>query len=115
MSKTLACDSNNDLYIDKYGNIAIVSGRQSVLECCAHAMKTISKECVFDQPRGIPYFEAVWSGSPNIQQFNFASIQALSAVADVVSVPDFTSVVSDNKVSYRAVIETIYGTGIIEQ
>jgi len=113
MSLMFGVDSNNDLYLDRFGNVALVRDLQATLEACEHAIKTVSAECIFDQPRGLPYFEAVWSGSPNIQQYNFSATNALLAVDNVVSVPDFQSDIAGNTFGYVAVIETTFGIGTI--
>lgn len=109
MSQTLAVDSNNDIYLNAENNLAIATGLQAVSQNCEHAMKTLLGECVLDLPRGIPNFETVWNGRPNLAQYNLASVLALQAVEGVVKVPAFESVKVGDALQYTATIQTIYG------
>ena len=66
MTRTFAVDANNDLVIGGDDRLSIVSGLEAVLQNCEHAAKTILNEMVLAQGEGIPYFEAVWIGVPNL-------------------------------------------------
>lgn len=109
MSQTFAADSNNDLFLDAAGNLAIASGLSAVSQNCEHAMKTTLGECIFDLPRGLPNFETVWNGNPNLAQYNLAGVLALQAVEGVVQVAAFESERVGDVLQYRATIQTIYG------
>lgn len=109
MIQTFAVDSNNDLFLNNSGNIAIATGVQAVKQNCDHAMQTILNECVFDLPRGIPDFETVWNGRPNLAQYNLAAVLALQAVEGVTQVPEFSSDKTGDVLRYSAKIQTIYG------
>jgi len=113
VTKKLAVDSNNDLYIDGTGSIAFVEGLDCVLQNCEHAMKTMLGECVLDIERGIPNFETIWLGSPNVPQYVLAARVALEAVADVDEVTAFDTAQVGDVLTYSATIVTVYGTGII--
>lgn len=115
MTTGLAVNSDNDLFLDATGNIAMASGLYSVEQAAEHAMKTVLAECIFDQQRGIPYFQAVWSGQPSLQQFNFAGISAIQEVDGVLTVSDFQSTLSGESLVYSATIETAYGIGKVSQ
>ena len=113
MTMTFAVDTDNDLFLNGAGNIAIATGLQAVLENCAHAMKTVLGECVLDIERGIPDFQTVWYSRAKLPQFNFAAVLALRAVAGVVAVKSFNSGYVDDRLVYQATIITIYGEGNI--
>lgn len=113
MTRTFATNENNDLFLDDSGNLALAFDRDAVLENCAHAMQTILGECVLDLPRGLPNFEAVWNGQPNLAQYNLAARLALSEVAGVLAVLSFESAQVGDTLQYRAQIQTIFGVGVI--
>lgn len=113
MTQTFAVNSNNDLYIGKDGNLAIVSGLEAVLQNCEHAAKTTLGELVLQTNVGIPDFQVVWNGVPNIQQFDAALRQALLAVDGVVEVVSLITTRDADKLVYQATIRTIYGSGAI--
>ena len=61
----------------------------------------------------MPTDKVVWSGTPNLQQFEFFARQQILKVADVLSVEDFTVTTLNDKIHYIATIKTIHGTDTI--
>ncbi len=112
-AQTLAVDSNNDIYLGTDGNIAVVFNMQGTLQACAHASKTLLGEMIFSVNEGLPNFQLVWVGVPNLQQYEAAVRATLLAVDGVVEIVSFLIDITDNNLTYTAVIRTIYGTGTI--
>lgn len=128
MVQTLACNVNNnipgvdpfDIYLDANGGLATASGQQYALEACVQAANTLLGECVLNTDIGIPYFQSVWTGSPNIQLFEsklraaFLGIGGGKIVTEIVSL---TTSLQKDVLTYQAIIKTIYGastlTGVI--
>lgn len=124
MTQTLAANVNNniqgvapgDIYLDAQGNIAVVYNQEAVLQACAQAAQTVLGEMIYNTTSGIPFFEAVWIGVPNIQQYNaslrsaFLAVGGGGLVTEVISL--FTSQNGD-VLYYSAIIRTIYGTGTL--
>ena len=113
MVQTIAVDVNNDLYLNEAGNIAFSYNLQAVLELCEHAMKTRLGECVLNTDEGLPYFEVVFNGVPNLLQFEGAAREALIQIEGVTEIVDFVMTLVDNTLQYTATIKTIYGQGAI--
>ena len=111
MTQTFAVNTQNDLYLDNNGNLAIVYDLTATLQACAQAAKTLLGEMVLNINQGIPYFQTVWVGVPNQQQFNAALRGAFFSVAGVVEVVSLMTQQVNNALQYTAVIRTIYGTG----
>lgn len=107
----------NDLYLDGDGNLVISFDIQAVLEGCAQAAQTILGEMVYDTSQGIPYFETVWAGVPNIQQYEAALRSAFLNVPNVVEVVSLVTNQVNHTINYSAVIRTTFGstglTGVI--
>jgi hypothetical protein len=107
----------NDIYLDANGNLAIVFDIQAVLQACAQAAQTLLGELIYNIDIGIPYFQTLWIGTPNIQQFNAALRAAFLAVPNVVQVVSLMTSQQNNALMYTAVIQTTYGsaplTGVI--
>lgn len=112
-ARCFAVDANNDLYIASDGNLAIVTELQGTLQACAHAAKTQLGEMVLATGQGIPNFQVIWVGVPNIPQFEAAVRTAVLGVPGVVEVVSFLAGVENDILTYTAVIRTIYGTGAI--
>ena len=115
-----------DLYLTPDGNIAMAYDLQAVLQACAEAAQTILGEMVFNVNAGIPYFQTVWVGVPNVAQFTAALRTAFLAVGGGGLVVEVVSLVASqsnvlnpitnrlsNVLTYNAIIRTIYGTGPI--
>lgn len=113
MVQTLAINENNDIYIDVAGNLARAYDITAVLQLCEHVAKTRLGELVLNTDQGIPYFETVWNGTPNFQQFEAALTTAFLGVEGVTSVVSLVVSQSNNILNYIAVIETIFGSGTI--
>ncbi len=113
MTKTFSVNENNDIFIGNDGNLSISAGLQAVLFVCANAAKAQLGEMVLQVEQGIPNFQTIWSGSPNVAQFEAALRTTLLNVADVTEVSNLSIAISNNVLSYTTTINTIYGNGII--
>lgn len=105
-----------DLYLTPDGNIAMAYDLQAVLQACAEAAQTILGEMVFNVNAGIPYFQTVWVGVPNVAQFTAALRTAFLAVGGGGLVVEVVSLITSqvgSVLTYNAIIRTIYGTGPI--
>lgn len=103
----------NDLYLDADGNISLSFDIQAALQACAQAAQTLLGEMVFNVNQGIPYFQTVWVGVPNIQQFNAALRAAFLAVPNVVEVISLLTSQLNDTLTYSAVIRTTFGNGAV--
>jgi hypothetical protein len=81
------------------------------LQDCAQVAKLQLGEAVLNTNLGVPYFQTVWNGVPNIQQFTSSLRSAFLSVTGVVEVVSLITSQTDNVLSYTAVIRTIYGSG----
>lgn len=111
MTQTFSVNAQNDIYLNKAGNLSLSFGLEAVLQDCSQVAKVLLGEMVLNTNSGIPYFQTVWNGIPNIQQFTSALRSAFLGVPDVVEVVSLITSQTDNVLSYTAVIRTIYGSG----
>jgi hypothetical protein len=112
-AQTLAVNENNDIYIGEDGNLALIFDIQGTLQACAHATKTILGEMIFAANQGVPNFQLIWVGVPNLQQYESAVRATLLSVDGVKEIVSFKYSLADNNLTYTAVIKTIYGTGTV--
>ena len=113
MTRTLAVDDNNDIFVGADGNIAQATGLQAVLFACEHAAKAQLGEMIYAVDEGMPNFQVVWNGSPNLRQFEASLRATLLAVPDVTGIASVEIDASGAALVYQATIQTIYGTGVI--
>jgi uncharacterized protein YwlG (UPF0340 family) len=107
--RNLGVDRNNDIYVDASGRLAQSVGLAACMQTCEHVMQAVLNEMTFHQHRGLPYFETVWIGNPNLRLFDSAARKALQGVRGVLSVTAFSSSIEGNVLQYRAAIRTEYG------
>lgn len=113
MTRTLAVDTNNDIFIGIDGSLSIAAARDAVLQACAQAAKAQLGEMIYAIDQGLPNFEAVWNGAPNLNQFEAYLRRNIEAVTDVTGVDSVTITSAAGVLSYVAVIKTIYGPGLL--
>lgn len=117
--QTLSANVNNnlpnvaydDIYLDSKGNISISYDQQATLEACAQAAQTVLGEIIFDTTQGIPFFQTIWNGVPNVSQYTAALRVAFLNVPNVVEVVSLITTQINNDFQYTAIIRTAFGTG----
>jgi len=112
-AQTLAVNAQNDIFIGEDGNISLIFNLQGTLQACAQATKTLLGEMIFQANQGLPNFQLIWKGVPNLQQYEAAVRATILAVDGVQEIVSFTYSLADNKLTYTATILTIYGTGVV--
>jgi len=115
MTRSFSINDVNDVYLDNNGNLAISDGLTALIEICKQYMQTILGELTLNTDTGIPYFQSVFTGVPNIQQFVAAGRAALLTVEGVTQIISFDVSVgaSPKTLTYVAIIQTIYGQGVV--
>ena len=110
-SLTFAVNEQNDLYLNTQGNLAFAFDLTSLTQQCAQAAKTLLGEMLYNVNQGIPYFQTLWIGIPNVSQFTSALRRAFLSVDGVLEVVSLITSQSENEFSYTAIIRTVYGSG----
>lgn len=113
MSRVIAVDSKNDLYIGPDGSLATATDLEAVMQACQQAAQTQLGEMIYAVDQGLPNFAAVWNGAPNLSQFEASLRATLLAVEGVTAVVSLAATRAGNKLTYQATIETIYGLGAL--
>lgn len=109
MIKTLSVDANNDLFVNTSGSISVSTNQDALVFMCEHVAKTILGELVLQGDVGIPYFQTMWNGTPNLAQAENALRAAWLNVDGVLGIVSLASFVQDNTLFYNATIKTVYG------
>lgn len=108
----IAVNERNDIYLDDVKNVAMTSGITQVLQQCEQAIKALLGEMVFNQQRGMPYFETVFLQT-DLPRWEAAAYAAIERVPGVIEVLALESSLSGDTMRYNAAIRTIHGTGLI--
>lgn len=105
--------NNNDIFIAKSGQMAIATELEALINICENVVQTMLGELVLQGDTGMPNFQLIWNGAPNIAQAENALREALFGVEGVIDVPELSAFVQDNILRYSATIKSIYGQGAI--
>lgn len=113
MARIFTENDKRDIFVGSNQQISVSSGLQAVLQAAKSAAEAQQGEMLYSSARGVPTEKVIWSGNPNLQQFEFFVRKAISQVSGVTDIPEFDAEILTDVVSYSAVIKTIYGEGSI--
>lgn len=115
MVKTIATNSSNDMFLDGSGNVAFNTGVDAIKDICASATKMRLGEAIYQTNLGMPMFESIFKGTPNVAIYESYLRKTIMTVDGVISIKSLTASVSDGVFSYKATIETRYGLAYLNQ
>lgn len=113
MTKTLAVNENNDLYIAGDGRLAVRETLEAVMQNAQQAAQAQLGEMVLSIDQGVPNFQTIWESSANVAQFQAYVRRAILSTEGVIEVKELDTVVRDNAIFYTATIVTVYGQGVL--
>ena len=113
MTVSFLTDTSNDLYIAADGNMAIGYGLAAVVQSVENATQAILGQCVFDVELGLPNFETIWNGVPNLDQYETALRDTILNVPSVVDIESLEIAATGGTVGYTARILTDFGAGAV--
>ena len=112
MAISIATNDQNDIYLDKDSNLAMVRNLFAVEQDAEHAMKALLGEMVLATQNGMPYFETAWDNL-DITQFTGYAYKTILSVPDVTDILTFEVLQEGDVLKYQAGIVTTYGEGLI--
>ncbi len=109
MTQTLGLNSVNDIYLGADGNLVMLSGVEAIAGACETVSKAQLGEMVLATTQGLPNFQAVWIGVPNLRLWQSYLLSALQNVSGVLAVTNLSLQQVDGILSYEATIKTPFG------
>jgi hypothetical protein len=113
MVQTFGTNSANDLYLGTDGNLILLTANDAILAACMTATRAQLGEMEYFTQNGMPNFESVWVGVPNLPLWQSYLLRILQSVDGVTLVSNITMALSNNILTYTADITTQYGTSTI--
>jgi len=110
--RTIAVNSNNDIYIGPDGNLAMAEGLDAVLQQCEQAASIRLNELPYAQSKGIPFFENVFTDNPDLGLYDMYLRKQLLTVPNVISISQIGFKQDGDVLSYEAFINTTFGAGV---
>ncbi len=109
MTITFGLNQNNDIYLGANGNLVVLSGIEAVAGACGTIARSQLGEMVLATTQGLPNFQAVWIGVPNLRLWQSYLLSALQNVSGVLAVTNLSLQQVDGILSYEATIKTPFG------
>lgn len=109
----IALDDNNDIFLDKSGNLALCKDIEAVKTAVSCQTKTNYGEVILNTTAGIPYFETIFTAHPDIELWKAYMQETILKVPKVLSISYFETTIEKSVLHYAVVINTEYGTEVI--
>lgn len=103
--RTLATNSNNDIFIDSTGNLAIAEGKEAIANVATNKTRVLYGEIPLNTEAGIPFFDVVFQRL-DVDLFRQFLYQELEDITGVSKVADFSYSVENGVFKYSVTIET---------
>lgn len=111
--KTIAINENNDIYLDNSGNLAIKTDLDAMGDICVNKSQTVQGELLFNQEKGIDFFNTIFSSPTYPDLFQNEVISQLEDTESVNTVNNFKGEASDGIYSYTTKIQTDFGQVVL--
>lgn len=108
MTKTIARNADNDIYLDFTGQIAMANGIQALEQIAKAAILTVKGELQYNTEGGIPYFETVFKSQNNIYLWRAYVLRRIRQFAWVKDITSFEYSVdnTEHTINYSITIVT---------
>ena len=107
--RTFLSNSQQDLVLGSDGLLQIGNSFEFRAQAYRQFMLARRGEMIHEMTRGIPYEQIVWSGTPNVAQFEAAARATLSQVPGTVEILAFSATLEGDELLYTANILTDSG------
>lgn len=110
---TITTNNNNDIFIDKYNNLSMTSNIDALANVIKNVILTRYNELLYNQEKGVKYFETIFNDKPDITSFQVSIIKEVLKVDKVLKVINFKYEIINNLFKYELLIQTEFGEVII--
>ena len=107
--QTISINSNNDIYVDISGNLAITQDIYALADISKNKALTNLGEAQYNQQEGIPYFDTIFTDNPKIDLFQAALINTIENTENIERVSNFDYSQENGIFSYKLTEQTTYG------
>ena len=113
MTTNFAIDSDNGFLLSQ-NQIVLLEGVEAIAVNCTTEVQTLTGEDPYFQLKGMPNFQTIWEGSPNVPDFETSLRDALLNINGVFNATNFIYDLNDNILTYSIEIQTFIGFTTIE-
>ncbi|MDR0675640.1 MAG: hypothetical protein LBF97_01180 [Elusimicrobiota bacterium] len=106
---SILTDANNDIYLNSKKSIAIGEDKQALSQIIKNSILTLLGEIELDTTKGIPYFDSLFLGIPDLDLFESYLRNTIKNIDGVIAITNYIYEIKDNIFRYKIYIQTIYG------
>lgn len=106
---TIATNSDNDIYVDSTGNLAMKTDIEALANVSKNVVLTNLGEPEYNTEYGVPYFETIFTDTPKIDLLQAAQVAILENLNDVNRVSNYEYEQENGVFSYSLVEHTTFG------
>ena len=107
--KSFATDINNDIYLDSYGEFAVVDGAEAEAQVIKNILRVQQYEYSYDLSRGIDYMGNVLTDSPNLLAWQTQLIDVVKGLSFVNQITKWSYKVEKNNLYFELSVTTDNG------
>ena len=107
--KTIAINSNNDIYIDSTNNLVIKSDLNAMGDILVNKCQTNLGELLFNALKGIDFFNTIFSSPCYPDLFQNQLITQIEQTDAVKRIDSYTETINNNIYTYKTEVQTEYG------
>lgn len=111
--QTISINSNNDIYLDPSGNLAITQDINALADISKNKVLTALGEPEYNILEGVPYFETIFTDTPKIDLFQASIIETLENIDNIERVSNFSYTQNNGVFSYSLTENTTFGEIIL--
>lgn len=111
--QTIAINSNNDIYLDSSGNLAMKTDIEALGDILVNKSQTNQGELLYNSESGIDFFNTVFSSPAYPDLFQNQLLNQLENTEGVERISNYQAEQKNNTYSYTANIQTQYGEVIL--
>lgn len=110
---TISTDENNDIFLDDSNSISFSKDKEAIANIMTNITRTQTGELMYDNSRGIPYMETVFSNPVNIDIFEASLINSVEKIDNVVNVKSIEFIANNEILEYNMEVNTNFGEVIV--
>lgn len=107
--KSFSTDIKNDIYLDSYGDIAVVEGADAEAQVIKNVLRLQQYEYSYDLSRGVDYMGNVLTDSPNLVAWQSQVLDIVKNLSFVNQITKWTYRVENKNLEFELSVLTDSG------
>ena len=107
--KTIAINSNNDIYINSSGNLVIKNDLEAMGDILVNKCETNLGELLYNSLKGIDFFNTIFASPSYVDLFQNQLITQIEQTAAVERIESYDAEIVKDVYKYKTEVQTEYG------